>query len=117
VASSIRELLRHGRGAGFRAVLDAGPRTSDDLLDCVLNDPRWDRQVEARDDYYARLLIATGANIDILRRRVAEEAPDADEADFWLPVGVLSEMCRRGEALVTIWSHADVDGCYLELDR
>jgi hypothetical protein len=44
----------------------------------VLNDPRWDRQVEARDDYYARLLIATGADIDILRRRVAEVGPDVD---------------------------------------
>lgn len=99
MASSIRELLRQGRGAGFRAALDAGPSASDDLVDCVLNDPRWDWQVEARDDYYARLLIATGANIDILRRRVAEEDPDADEADFWLPVGVLSEMCRRGEAV------------------
>lgn len=95
--SSIRDLLRQGRGAGFRAALDAGPSASDDLLDCVLNDPRWDRQVEERDGYYARLLIATGANIDVLRRRVVEEDPNADEAEFWLPVGVLSEMCRRGE--------------------
>lgn len=31
------------RGAGFRAAFDAGPTASDDLLDCVLNDPRWDR--------------------------------------------------------------------------
>jgi hypothetical protein len=97
VSSTRKKLLRQGRGAGFLAALDAGRSASADLLDCVLNDPRWDRQVEARDDYYARLLISTGADIHVLRQRVAEEDNEADEADFWLPIGVLAEMCRRGE--------------------
>ncbi|MCB9507773.1 MAG: hypothetical protein H6700_02575 [Myxococcales bacterium] len=95
--STLLGLLRQGRGAGFRAAIGAGRSAADGVLDCVLNDPRWDRQVEARDDYYARLLMATGANIDVLGQRVATEDPDADKSDFWLPVGVLAEMCRRGD--------------------
>ena len=90
-------MLRQGRGAGFLAALDAGRRAVNDLLDCVLNDPRWDRQVEARDDYYARLLLATGADIDVLRQRIAQEDDEREEADFWLPIGVLAEMCHRGD--------------------
>lgn len=96
MSSSRRKLLRQARGAGFLAALEAGNGASADLLDCVLHDPRWDRQVEARDDYYARLLLATSADIDVLRQRIAHEEDGSDEADFWLPIGVLAEMCRRG---------------------
>ncbi|MEO8274819.1 MAG: hypothetical protein ABI639_01280 [Thermoanaerobaculia bacterium] len=92
------KLLQQGRGAGFLAAVDAGKRASADLLDCVLHDPRWDRQVESRDDYYAQLLLATDTNIDAVHRFILEEGREADDADFWLPIGVLAEMSRRGSA-------------------
>ena len=68
MASTRTQLLRQGRGAGFLAAIDAGSSASTDLLDCVLHDPRWDRQVEARDDYYAQLLVTTNTSIDAVRR-------------------------------------------------
>jgi hypothetical protein len=97
VSSSLRNMLRQGRGAGFLAAVDAGSNASADLLDCVLNDSRWDRQVEERDDYYARLLLTTGTNVDEVRRYILEGSDEADESDFWLPIGVLAEMSCRGE--------------------
>jgi len=62
----------------------------------VLDDPRWDRQVEERDDYYARLLLATHTDIDPLRRYILQESHAWDEANFWLPLGALARMSRRG---------------------
>jgi len=50
--------LQRGRGAGARAVLADLEAGLEDVLTCVLDDPRIDRQVEARDDYYAALLVA-----------------------------------------------------------
>ncbi|HMJ12843.1 MAG TPA: hypothetical protein VK524_15585 [Polyangiaceae bacterium] len=61
-----------------------------------MHDPRWDRQVEARDTFYAQLMIATGTNIDALGRYIAQARHEADESDYWLPMGVLAEMSRRG---------------------
>ena len=95
MTNSMRSWLRQGRGAGFLAALNAGGGASDDLLDCVLHDPRWDRQIEARDAYYAQLLISTGTDIEILRRRVVGGKGDADEAEAWLTISVLAEMSRR----------------------
>lgn len=49
--------LQRGRGAGWlRAIQDpAQGRTN--LLACLARDPRWDRQVESRGDYYATLAL------------------------------------------------------------
>ena len=90
------KLLQQGRGAGFLAALEAGSRASADLLDCVLHDPRWDRQVESRKEYYGQLLLATGTDIDSVRRKISQESSEADDSDYWLPIGVLAEMTRRG---------------------
>lgn len=87
--------LRSGRGAGYLTALNAGADASEDLLDCVLHDPRWDRQVESREDYYARLMIATSTDVTELHRRIVD-SDRPDDADLWLPIGVLAAMCRRG---------------------
>jgi hypothetical protein len=89
------QLLRRGRGNGFRETIRAGHSASGDVLSCVLEDPRWDRQVEERDQYYARLLVQLGADIGPVGERVLREENDEDESDFWLPIGVLAEMARR----------------------
>ena len=96
MGSATRDRLRKGRGAGFVAALAGG--ATDDLVECVLDDPRWDQQVEDRADYYARLFIATGASMEPLRRRLAEPDDEADISDFWLPAGVVAEMALRGHA-------------------
>jgi hypothetical protein len=96
-AASRVKWLRQGRGNGFRDALRVGDSAAGDVLGCVLDDPRWDRQVEQRDEYYARLLLALDADIRALEERVLDEGP-RDDADFWLPIGVLAEMARRGHA-------------------
>ncbi|MEO6597715.1 MAG: hypothetical protein ABIP94_23465, partial [Planctomycetota bacterium] len=50
--------LQRGRGAGFLAALTAGAAAHDDVLHCLLADPRIDRQIESRERYYAELVTA-----------------------------------------------------------
>lgn len=93
-ATSTRRLLRLGRGNGYRAALET--RAVEDVLACVLDDPRWDRQVEERDDYYASLLIRLDADIQPIVEHIAQL--EADDPRGWLPVGVLAQMTWRGHA-------------------
>jgi hypothetical protein len=50
--------LQRGRGAGFRAALVAGAEAQDDVMRCLLADPRLDSQIESRERYYAELVVA-----------------------------------------------------------
>jgi hypothetical protein len=90
--------LRRGRGGGYREAIRVGKAATDDVVTCVVNDPRWDRQIESRDDYYARLLVELGGDVSPIVQRLIDEAPSADESDFWLPIGVLAQMALRGYA-------------------
>jgi hypothetical protein len=58
--------LQRGRGAGFRSALAAGAAAHDDVLRCLLADPRIDRQVEARERYYAELVVALDVPLEPL---------------------------------------------------
>lgn len=87
-------MLRSGRGAGYRAALEAA--ASNDVIACVVDDPRWDRQVENRDDYYATLLIQLHADLQPIVESILDLSDKADESMAWLPVGVLAQMARRG---------------------
>lgn len=49
--------LQRGHGAGHLAALAAGAAAHDDLLHCLLVDPRSDRRVENRARYYGELLV------------------------------------------------------------
>lgn len=53
-----RGLLQRGRGDGYLAALRDGAAAHDDVLHCLLVDPRVDREVEARARYYAELVVA-----------------------------------------------------------
>ncbi len=92
--------LQRGRGDGFRAALIGGREAAAEVVRCVVADPRWDRQVEARDGYYARLLLALAADLGPISARLAALAEDAplDSPDLWLPLGVCSELAVRGHA-------------------
>jgi len=90
--------LQRGRGDGFRAALAGGSEAAAEVIRCVLHDPRWDGQVETRDDYYARLLLALAADLGPIATRLAALAEGAplDSPDFWLPLGVCGELAVRG---------------------
>lgn len=83
--------LQRGRGAGFVAAAQVGAGAHDELLRCILSDPRVDRQIEARARYYAELAIATRLPLDAI---VTELAGDADER---LGHEVLAAAWRLGE--------------------
>jgi hypothetical protein len=87
------QMLRNGRGDGYRAALKAV--AVDDVIACVVDDPRWDRQVENRDDYYATLLIEMGADVQPIVDCILDSGDQADESACWLPIGVLAQMARR----------------------
>jgi len=58
--------LQRGRGAGYLAALAAGAQAHDDLLQCVLVDPRRDRELEHRARYYGELLVAVDLPLEPL---------------------------------------------------
>lgn len=84
-------LLARGRGAGALAVLERGPAARESVLRHVLADPRWDRQIESRDEYYAGLLLALGADVGPLVAALAGRPRD----ESWLIEGVLMQLAIR----------------------
>ncbi len=92
--SSRRAWLATGRGRGWLAARDAGATALGDVIALVLDDPRWDRQVEQRAGYYATLLAPHHADISAIAARLHERG--SNESDAWLPIGVLGELARRG---------------------
>ena len=89
-------MLRSGRGDGYRAALS--DVAVDDVIACVVDDPRWDRQVESRDAYYANLLIRLNADVQPIVDRISSSGAAAEESTVWLPIGVLAQMARRTHA-------------------
>jgi len=75
-------MLQRGRGRGYLAALETAPETVWPLLfECVTNDPRLDRMLEEREEYYASLIIATGMDLEpfrshLMRHDVSEDVPD-----------------------------------------
>ena len=99
-------MLQRGRGLGYRRARSA-PHASDLVLECITHDPRWDRQTEQRDEYYARLVV----DLDIPARTVPLDVNDPDVL-LGVAFGVLVELSRRGSTdaattLHTYVTHAD----------
>ncbi len=64
-ADSPHGQLQRGRGAGYLWALREDPAVVHPLLlDCIVNDPRQDHQIEARADYYAALVLQTQPPLD-----------------------------------------------------
>lgn len=63
--------LQRGRGRGFRLALADGDAAHDDLLQCLIIDPRVDSQIESRERYYAELLAALDLSLDPLVAHLA----------------------------------------------
>src|SRR5919202_1510768 len=64
-ADTLLGQLQRGRGRGFvRALREDVSVVRPLLLECVTHDPRWDRQIESRSDYYAALIMHTAMSLD-----------------------------------------------------
>ena len=90
--------LQRGLGSGYLWALDADRTISHALLlHCVFNDPRWDRQLDDRDEYHATLALDlqlhTGA-LELWLRDTDEELPDTT----YDVLGMLGRMAVRGHA-------------------
>ena len=90
--------LQRGLGTGYLWALDADRTVAHALLmHCVFNDPRWDRQLDDRDDYHATLALDlqlhTGA-LELWLRDSDEDIPDTT----YDVLGMLGRMAIRGHA-------------------
>lgn len=81
--------LQRGRGAGFLQALGEPVRAADEVLRCILADPRLDPQVESRARYYAELALKLALPIEPIL-----QAAERDGADF-AAVDVLAELVLR----------------------
>src|SRR5579883_3217187 len=72
-ADSLHGQLQRGRGRGYLSALrEDVAEVRPLLLDCLLHDPRWDRQLEPRSDYYAQLAMRTALPLDPLQAYLHE---------------------------------------------
>lgn len=96
-AESLLGQLQRGRGGGcIQALREDVALVRPLLLECMLDDPRWDRQIETRSDYYAQLIIHTALPLDQLGTHLHAQAglPPGDAND--LALGTLYALADRG---------------------
>ncbi len=95
--------LQRGRGAGFRAALTAGAGAHEDVLQCLLADPRIDREIESRERYYAELVHALDVPLQPLVAHLTGREPELGHA-------VLAGTWRLGHAATrALLADADSD--------
>ncbi len=88
--------LQRGLGSGFLWALQQPPESVHPLLEhCILNDPRWDYQLDDRGDYYARLVFASGMTLVPLARQLLENA-DRDQFETGGTIDTLGALAKRG---------------------
>jgi hypothetical protein len=87
--------LQRGLGAGYLWALDADRSVAHALLlHCIFNDPRWDRQLDARVEYYATLALDIALGVEPLERWLRRGDDDVETTHDVL--GVLGRMAIRG---------------------
>ena len=75
-------MLQRGRGAGYLLALETAPEKVWPLLvECIINDPRVDKQVEYRADYYSSLIIESEMDITPLGDYLKQN--DGDDDHYW----------------------------------
>jgi len=89
--------LQRGLGSGYLWALDADRSVAHALLlHCIFNDPRWDRQLDARVDYYATLALDIALDGGALERALRHGDDDVETSHDIL--AVLGRMSIRGHA-------------------
>jgi hypothetical protein len=88
--------LQRGLGSGYLWALDADRAVSHALLvHCVFNDPRWDRQLDDRDDYYATLALDVGLDLAPLEGWLRDSFDEDSETAHDI-LALLGRMAIRG---------------------
>jgi hypothetical protein len=98
-AETLLGRLQRGRGSGYlEAIADLGAAARVAVVQCVIMDPRWDAQVEARSTFYANLMMALDQGLDSLEAHLFsdEDYADQDEDRTGLTLHVLGDLARRG---------------------
>jgi hypothetical protein len=111
-ASSLLGQLQRGLGRGYLAALqDDRSEIHPLLVECITNDPRWDRQIDHRRGYYASLALRTGLSLDPLRDHL-ERRDDREEATWNSPLtlAVLGDLAKAGveEAIAILAAYVRV---------
>jgi hypothetical protein len=109
-ADTLHGQLQRGLGRAARRAADR-PGAGEFVYDCVRRDPRWDRQVESRSLFYARLIVDLELPIGPVADHLADPGGPAD-TDLWrdsLAIDVLTDLLRlsRREAAVPLRRYAE----------
>jgi hypothetical protein len=87
--------LQRGLGSGYLWALDADRSIAQALLlHCIFNDPRWDRQLDARVEYYATLALDVGLDVGALELWLRRGDDDLETTHDVL--AILGRMAIRG---------------------
>ncbi len=87
--------LQRGLGSGYLWALDADRAVAHALLlHCIFNDPRWDRRLDARVEYYATLALDVGLDAAALEHWLRHGDDDIETTHDVL--AVLGRMAIRG---------------------
>jgi len=87
--------IQRGLGRGFRQVAQGGAGARDDLLYCIVRDPRWDKQVDQRAAAYAQLMIRLSCSWDPLEARLRDYRNDPPSFEYFDRQLVLACWPRR----------------------
>jgi hypothetical protein len=95
---SLRGLLQRGRGAGWlQATAGArGPDVTDAVVNCVIDDPRLDPQIEDRGWYYAGVITELDCDLGALQAAFERPLLGGDDEGAWLAMEVLELSAMRG---------------------
>ncbi|MDX6688682.1 MAG: hypothetical protein QOG15_139 [Solirubrobacteraceae bacterium] len=87
--------LQRGLGSGYLWALDAHGSIAQALVThCVFNDPRWDQQLDARDEYYATLALDIGLDLAPLEQALRDQDEEGPEFESSV-LGLLGRMAIR----------------------
>ena len=92
--STFRGQLQRGRGIAFRRAQSLAT-AADAVYECILDDPRWDRQTEARSAYLAALLRTLNLPLAPIEEHLSA-FDDDDPDDIGLLLDVLAESATAG---------------------
>jgi hypothetical protein len=106
-------LLQRGRGQGYLdALATPGGGTGRAIVECVLNDPRVDAQLESRDEFYGRCAFAVRLDISPLEAALLgpTDSEETDQFQTGLVLGTLAWMGRLGrdDAVATLRRYVEI---------
>ena len=93
---SLAGKLERGLGKGFLEALEA-PRVEVHALltECILDDPRWDHQLDCRDWYYGELARRTELPVAVLADALVQQGREDPEGKQWVTLDVLGHLARH----------------------